>query len=308
MAVAAKFAALAPRRLRPKDALVQEFAKLVARKDYRNGKRRCVVSGTKLVRDLGRRHAFREILYAPDLPIGANGEPTALEGLRAEARYVAEERSLRAITQLASFDGLIASLDQPQATGELGDLRLLLCLESVQDPGLMGTLLRTALAFQWQAVFFLPGCADPFDPLVVRASQGALFDLPYSVGTHVELSRLRRQKGLQLCVSHARGEDVGAAAVSTPRPRGVALLLREEYAASAAPPRDAVKIKVPDPFASSVASSSREDCPFDARSLDVAVAGGILMHHIRHFHYPQVSRSPVLASAAPESGRARRGR
>lgn len=51
-----------------------------------------------------------------------------------------------------------------------------LILEHVQDPGNVGTLLRTALAFGFDTVV-LDRCADPFSAKVLRSTQGALFDL-----------------------------------------------------------------------------------------------------------------------------------
>eukprot|EP00928_Gymnodinium_smaydae_P035920 TRINITY_DN25195_c0_g1_i1.p1 TRINITY_DN25195_c0_g1~~TRINITY_DN25195_c0_g1_i1.p1 ORF type:complete len:298 (+),score=56.94 TRINITY_DN25195_c0_g1_i1:42-896(+) len=281
------------RPLRPKDKLVQELLKIAIDKPARHTRKRCVVAGTKLVRDLGQRHHFRDLLSL------RAGDPS-LEGLRAEARHVAEERSLRKLAQLKSFDGLVGTLDLPEPSKDLGDVRLLLCLEHVKDPGVLGTLLRTAMALQWQAAFLLPGCADPFEALCIRASQGALFDLPFARGTHRDLRHLCKQKGLELCVSHGRGADIGAPDYVPPK-RGIALLLREEYNAPSAPPREATKITVPDPLLSDPARG--EEDPFDARALDVAVAGGILMHHIRTFHFADVSRSAALASPAPSGKR-----
>merc|ERR1719277_94621 len=103
------------------------------------------------------------------------------------------------------------------------------------------------MAFAWQAVFFLPRCADPFDVRCVRASQGALFEVPHYRGKLKDLERLCRKNKLQLCVPHPAGIDIGSAAY-TPPPKGVALLIREEYATSWGPPRWAMKIKVPDPW------------------------------------------------------------
>ena len=50
-------------------------------------------------------------------------------------------------------------------------------LDRVQDPGNMGTLLRTALAFGYKDIFLLPGCCSPFNGKVVAGTQGAIFEL-----------------------------------------------------------------------------------------------------------------------------------
>ena len=53
--------------------------------------------------------------------------------------------------------------------------RRYLALEGVQDPGNVGTILRTADAFEADGLFLLPGCADPYGPKTLRASMGAVF-------------------------------------------------------------------------------------------------------------------------------------
>ena len=50
-----------------------------------------------------------------------------------------------------------------------------LVLDGVQDPGNVGTMLRTADAFDCEGLFLLPGCADIYNPKTVRAAMGVLF-------------------------------------------------------------------------------------------------------------------------------------
>mmetsp|Transcript_126219 Transcript_126219/g.392926 ORF Transcript_126219/g.392926 Transcript_126219/m.392926 type:complete len:279 (-) Transcript_126219:121-957(-) len=275
------------RILRPRDDLIKELVRLATQRDFRNSRKRCVVAGTKLVRDLGRRYAFHRLLSSKE------NDPD-LVGLRCESLHVADVRSLRRIAQLTDFSGIVGTLDLPMPSKDLPDPRLLLCLDYIEDPGLLGTLLRTAVAFRWQAAFFLPNCVDPFHPTCVRASQGALFEIPHCRGTVDDLQRLCKAKRLALCASHSDGTDIGSAAYGPPK-HGIALLLREEYSTPWGPPRSALKIKVPDPWLHRLEGPS-DGTAFDARSLDVAVAGGILMHHIKHFHYPWVSQSSHVAS------------
>ena len=59
-----------------------------------------------------------------------------------------------------------------------GTLTRLLVLERCQDPGNMGTLLRSCVAFGFDGVFLLPGCADPFNDKTLRASRGAGWRVP----------------------------------------------------------------------------------------------------------------------------------
>ncbi|MBQ9347477.1 MAG: RNA methyltransferase [Oscillibacter sp.] len=66
----------------------------------------------------------------------------------------------------------------PQVLPDTLDGRRYLALDGVQDPGNVGTILRTADAFGADGLFLLPGCADLYHPRTVRASMGAVFRLP----------------------------------------------------------------------------------------------------------------------------------
>jgi TrmH family RNA methyltransferase len=59
-------------------------------------------------------------------------------------------------------------------------------LHGVADPGNVGTILRSALAFGANSVVLGPGCADPFGPKSVRASMGAIFDVPVARGRGID--------------------------------------------------------------------------------------------------------------------------
>lgn len=81
----------------------------------------------------------------------------------------------------------ISDTDSPQGTlavvrrkppSELAQLDLVLIAERVQDPGNLGTMMRSAEAAGFDGVITTSGSADPFGPKTVRASAGAIFHLP----------------------------------------------------------------------------------------------------------------------------------
>jgi TrmH family RNA methyltransferase len=63
---------------------------------------------------------------------------------------------------------------------------LCVALWGVADPGNVGTILRSALAFGASSVVLGPGCADPFGPKAVRASMGAIFEIPLARAAGIE--------------------------------------------------------------------------------------------------------------------------
>ena len=81
-----------------------------------------------------------------------------------------------------------------------------LALDAVQDPGNVGTILRTADALGCEGVFLLPGCADPFSPKTVRATMGALVRLPVWQCTARTLSALLKAASLPLIGAALRAD------------------------------------------------------------------------------------------------------
>ena len=88
--------------------------------------------------------------------------------------------------------------------------RRYLALEGVQDPGNVGTILRTADAFDADGLFLLAGCADLYSPKTLRASMGAAFRRPVWSSTLEELRTLLNRAGLPLIGTALRADTVDA--------------------------------------------------------------------------------------------------
>ncbi|URE00365.1 SpoU rRNA Methylase family [Musa troglodytarum] len=78
----------------------------------------------------------------------------------------------------------------------------LLVLDGIQDPGNLGTLIRSAMAFKWDGAFLLPSCCDPFNEKALRASRGASFQLPVVSGTWSHLMTLKTKKKVKMLAGH----------------------------------------------------------------------------------------------------------
>ena len=92
--------------------------------------------------------------------------------------YAVPERVLAAISQVKTPQGIAAVVRQPaRATLETVGDRLVL-LENVQDPGNVGTILRTLDAAGFGGCALTPGCADPYSPKCLRATMGSIFRVP----------------------------------------------------------------------------------------------------------------------------------
>ena len=85
-----------------------------------------------------------------------------------------------------------------------------LALADLNDPGNAGTLLRSAEAFNVQAVAFGGSGVDPYHPKVVRAAMGALFRLPLCIATAAEFAHAAASAGVDVLGLHMEGDDIRA--------------------------------------------------------------------------------------------------
>ena len=83
-------------------------------------------------------------------------------------------------------------------------------LDGVQDPGNVGTILRTLDAFDADGLLLTGGCADPYGWKAVRSSMGAVFRRPIYSGTPEELAALLHRSDLPLYGAALREDTVDA--------------------------------------------------------------------------------------------------
>ncbi|MBR2132093.1 MAG: RNA methyltransferase [Oscillospiraceae bacterium] len=86
---------------------------------------------------------------------------------------------MRSISPMEAPQGVLFTAKLPdESLPEKLTGRRYIALEGVQDPGNVGTILRTADAYEADGVILLPGCADLYNPKTVRSAMGALFRIP----------------------------------------------------------------------------------------------------------------------------------
>ena len=115
---------------------------------------------------------------------------------------------MKSISPMASPQG-VAKLPESELPEKLTGTRYI-ALEGVQDPGNVGTILRTADAYEADGVILLSGCADLFNPKTVRSAMGALFRVKAWNATLAELRTATEKAGLPLLGAALRSDTVDA--------------------------------------------------------------------------------------------------
>jgi len=152
-------------------------------------------------RALEKRVPLAEVYFSPDWFLGEN-EPAVLEQAhRAGAKLFDLTRDVFAkVAYRERPDGLLAVA--PQWRRSLDDLLLpaepfLLVVESIEKPGNLGTILRSADAAGCQAVIVCDAVTDLFNPNVVRASTGVLFSVPCVVAGSEDVQAWLKARGIR---------------------------------------------------------------------------------------------------------------
>lgn len=113
----------------------------------------------------------------------------------------------KSLSTVDSPTGVIASVRTPQPGAVPADAPLVLLLENIQDPGNVGTLLRSAAAAGAGHVLLSPQCAFAWSPKVLRAAMGAHFALNILEGADL-VAFVERYKGTAIALMGREGTSL----------------------------------------------------------------------------------------------------
>ena len=149
-----------------KNPRVAHFKKLAASGEYRYACGEYICDGWKLYGEAQKwGAAIREIM------VTQGQEGTYPPGAQV---YLVTPEVMEAASPMRTPQGIVFTVEIPETPDEV-ELAGALILENIQDPGNVGTVLRTANAFDIPLVALAGSCADVWSPKTVRASMGAVF-------------------------------------------------------------------------------------------------------------------------------------
>ncbi|PLS16938.1 RNA methyltransferase [Bacillus sp. M6-12] len=243
-----------------KNPTVKQWKKLLSKKE-RDLSGKYLIEGFHLVEEaLKERDIVLEVIISEgtELPAGFK-----LDG--AEVTYVSEE-VMKAVSDTESPQGIAAVCEQKALSLNNIEGKTFLLIDAVQDPGNIGTMIRTADAAGIDAVVLGEGCADPYNPKVIRSTQGSIFHLPVFKGNLMELIAQLKEKDIPV---YGTSLENAAPFEKSEKSHEFALLVGNEGGG--------VRKEL------LAETDMNLYIPIHGRSesLNVAVAAGILLYHLR---------------------------
>ncbi len=222
-----------------------------------------LAEGTRVVSELAASGVRVELAIWS--PAAADDAVARLVERLGESGARVREVSTRALAELADTvtpQGVLAVAPIPARDWQDLDLARILLLDAVQDPGNLGTLVRTAEAMAMGGVVCLAGTVDPWSPKAVRAAAGSSLRVPILGSTWSDAKARLDAGGVSLWAADPRGVPFDR---DDPIPARTALCLGNEGSGVSEPVLAAADRRVALPMAGR------------AESLNVSVAGAVLM-------------------------------
>jgi TrmH family RNA methyltransferase len=218
------------------------------------------IEGETLVNEALRSGLLLKTVFVSERREVPRGLPAGVEILRCSNDV------LQSAVETQSPQGIAALVlpKQWELADTLKGTPLLLVAVGLQDPGNVGTLIRSAEAFGATGVLTTLGTVSAWNQKALRASAGSIFRMPVVAVTETELLGLK-DRGIRLLAAVAAGQDVIAAGVAS-FAEACALLIGNEGAGLAQKFVDMADQRITIP------------CPGPVESLNAAIAGSLLLY------------------------------
>jgi TrmH family RNA methyltransferase len=247
----------------PQNPKIRLVRALAGRPKERRDAGAFLAEGARLVEEaLATGWPFRFVLYSDQISERGLGLLKRIKERGIESDEV-DGPVLESISETEHSQGLLAVLNDSRFPIPKSP-RLVLILDSIRDPGNLGTLLRSAGAAGVEAVLVAPETTDAFAPKVMRAGMGAHFRMPIHSVDWNQIRRFVESMDLTVFLADATGQSCWGTDLRKP----LALIIggEAEGATAAAGRLASERVGVP--------------MPGEAESLNAGVAGSILLFEI----------------------------
>lgn len=239
-------------------------AKRLQQKKYRDLMGLFCLEGVRVVEEALATPYVEHLFFTQRLTESPRGsELVAWAEAKGVLTWQCSEGVLSELTDTVKSQGVVALVRKP--TWPLICAGFLLIADEIQDPGNMGTLLRTAVGAGVEGLFVVEGSVDLYNPKVLRSSMGAIFHLPHWVLKRSQVIDLLRDNNSTLVIADlVEAEEYW----SVSYPQNLAIVIGNEARGIHEKFRDKANIRVQIPLVGAV------------ESLNAPVAAGVLLYEI----------------------------
>ncbi len=197
---------------------IRQVRDLLARTGARRKAGLFVVEGPKMVEEAFRYAKVQSVFVAEaSMKETADGgeHGALLAQLSGCPSYEVPDSLMKSLSDTVHPQGVLAVAEMPSydlqailAEGDDSAQMKFLVLEDIQDPGNLGTMMRTAEAAGMHAVIMSRGTVDLFNPKVVRATMGSIYRVPFVYTENLQDTlRDLQEHGIVAYACHLHGED-----------------------------------------------------------------------------------------------------
>lgn len=157
--------------------LIKHIRKLKEKK-YRDEFSEFVIEGAKMIQEAIHENArIKHIIVCDDCKTESSMTQEQLYDIAKFDCVYVSEKIFSLITDVVAPQGILAVIEKPVKSENKIDYKAnhFLLLDNIQDPGNMGTILRTADSLNMKQIIVSPGTADCYNSKVVRSTMGAIF-------------------------------------------------------------------------------------------------------------------------------------
>lgn len=186
---------------------VKDWALLLERRG-REKQGKYIIEGYHLIEEALKAEAHVEVI----LFLAEKGMPMELNALAGDrvVEWVGVSTAVLAkCSDAQTPQGVVAIVARPQLSAETllaGEHDLVVVLDGVQDPGNLGTIIRSADAVGAKAVVLGRGTVDLYNPKTIRSTMGSMYHLPIVEADLEELLPRARERGVQLVTTSLQAQ------------------------------------------------------------------------------------------------------
>lgn len=181
-------------------------------KKYREEKKQFLIEGIRFVDEAIREKVEIVRVLISEKLLEVKGGKEILGRIKAGhyETFTLSDKLIRELSDTENPQGILAvvSMRSYELCDIIADNSFIIVIDSLQDPGNMGTIVRTADAAGATGIVFSKGCVDLYNPKVLRSTMGSIFHIPlYFSNNLTETIDTLKAKKIKTYAAHLKGEQ-----------------------------------------------------------------------------------------------------